>query len=192
MSTLRALPLLLSCFIGASASAATVGGRDFPERLSVPGVGNNLHLSGAAILDRNYVPFYAAALYVPPSVRTADQLLSGMSPFRMTVVWQIPALDDERVDDYWRKAFADVAGAERLPRIKGQVERFVAIFKDARHGQTILFDYIPDGGMRIYVDDQPSGQLAGVEFNRTLTAIWLGDQAPREFRSALLAGIAKQ
>ena len=46
--------------------------------------------------------------------------------------------------------------------------------------------------MRIYVDDQPSGQLAGVEFNRTLTAIWLGDQAPREFRSALLAGIAKQ
>ncbi|HJU40640.1 MAG TPA: chalcone isomerase family protein [Tahibacter sp.] len=192
MSTLRALPLLLSCLIGAPASAATVGGRDFPERISVPGVGSNLRLSGAAVLDRNYVPFYTAALYVPASVRSADQLLSGMAPYRMTVVWQIPALDGDRVDDYWRKAFSDAAGAERLPRIKGQVDRFVAIFDEARHGQTILFDYIPDGGMRIYIDDQPGGQLAGVEFNKILTAIWLGDNAPREFRGALLARIAAE
>ena len=192
MSTIRALPLLLSCLLGAQASAATVGGHDFPDRITVPGVGSNLRLSGAAVLDRNFVPFYAAGLYLPMSVRSTDQLLSGMSPYRLTVVWQIPALDAERVDEYWRKAFTDAAGADRLPRIRGQVDRFLAIFDEARHGQTILFDYIPDAGMRIYIDDKPSGQLAGVEFNKALLAIWLGERAPQEFRAALLAGIAAQ
>jgi hypothetical protein len=192
MSTTRVLPLLLSCLLGAQASAATVGGHDFPDRISVPGVGTNLRLSGAAVFDRNYVPFYAAALYLPVSVRSSEQLLSGMSPYRMTLVWQIPALDAGRVDEYWRKAFTDAAGADRLPRIRSQVERFIDIFDDARHGQTVLFDYIPDAGMRIYIDDKPAGQLAGVEFNKALTSIWLGESAPRDFRAALLAGVAAQ
>lgn len=189
MSTLRVLPLVLSLLSVLPASAATVGGREFPEHISVPGVGTNLRLSGAAVLDRNFVPFYVAALYLPPSVRSTDQLLSGMSPYRVTIVWQIPALDAARVDDYWRKAFTDAAGADRLPRIRGQVDRFLAIFEGATHGQTVLFDYIPDAGMRVFVDDKPAGQLAGVEFNRVLVSIWLGERAPKDFREALLAGV---
>ncbi|UXI68746.1 chalcone isomerase family protein [Tahibacter amnicola] len=175
--------------LSATASAVTVGGEEFPERIDVPGVGNNLHLSGAAVLDRNFVPFYTAALYVPLSVRSGEQLASGMSPFRMTVIWQIPALDDARVDEYWLKSFTDAVGANQMPRIKGNVDRFLALFGAAEHGQTILFDYIPDAGMRIYVDNKPVGQLAGVEFNRALIAIWLGEKAPREFRDTLLANI---
>lgn len=169
--------------------AATIGGHDFADRISVPGVGANLRLSGAAVLDRNFVPFYAAALYLPASVHNLDQLQSGLSPYRVTVVWQIPALDEARVDDYWRKAFALAAGPERLKRIQSGVERFVDVFADARHGQVILFDYIPDAGMRIFVDDKPAGQLAGVEFNSALLSIWIGEKSPYEFRSALLAGI---
>ncbi len=169
--------------------AATVGGHDFADRINVPGVGTNLRLSGAAVLDRNFVPFYAAALYLPASVHSLDQLQSGLSAYRVTVVWQIPALDETRVDDYWRKAFANAAGPERLKRIQSGVERFVDVFAGARHGQVILFDYIPDAGMRIFVDDKPAGQLAGVEFNSVLLSIWIGEKSPREFRTALLAGI---
>lgn len=171
------------------AQAASIAGHEFAERISVPGVGSNLRLSGAATLDRNFVPFYAAALYLPASVRSLEQLRSGLSPYRVTVVWQIPELDDAHVDDYWRKAFAEAAGPTRLSRIKTNVERFVEVFGAARHGQVILFDYIPDAGMRIFVDDKPAGQLAGVEFNTVLLSIWLGDKAPRDFRTALTAGL---
>jgi Chalcone isomerase-like len=186
MFALRLVALLL---LAGAASAANVGGHDFPERISVPGVGSNLRLSGAAVLDRNFVPFYAAALYLPASVRNSEQLLSGLSPYRITLVWQIPALDGERVDEYWRKAFADAAGPEKLARVKSGVERFLEVFGEARHGQVVLFDYIPDAGMRIYVDDKPAGQLAGVEFNTVLLSIWLGDKAPRDFRETLLTNI---
>ncbi|WP_257387942.1 chalcone isomerase family protein [Tahibacter caeni] len=181
-----ALWLLLAAF---DAQAVSIAGHEFAERINVPGVGNNLRLSGAATLDRNFVPFYAAALYLPASVRTLEQLQSGLSPYRVTLVWQIPELDEGRVDDYWRKAFAEAAGSSRLGRIKSNVERFVEVFGAARHGQVILFDYIPDAGMRIFVDDKPAGQLAGVEFNTVLLSIWLGDKAPRDFRTALTAGL---
>lgn len=189
MSLLRGLALLLVLCVS-DAPAATVSGHEFADRINVPGVGSNLRLSGAAVLDRNFVPFYAAALYLPASVHSLDQLQSGLTAYRVTLVWQIPALDSARVDDYWRKAFSDAAGPERLSRIKSGVERFLDVFGDARHGQVILFDYIPDAGMRIFVDDKPAGQLAGVEFNSVLLSIWLGEKAPRDFRTALLAGIA--
>jgi len=182
------LSLLL---VASTADATTVAGHDFAERINVPGVGNNLRLSGAAVLDRNFVPFYAAALYVPTSVRNLDQLQSGLSPYRMVVVWQIPALDEDHVEEYWLKAFTDAAGAERLGRIKSGVERFAELFGAARHGQVILFDYMPDAGMRIFVDDKPAGQLPGVEFNMALLSIWLGEKAPRDFRTALSAGIGR-
>lgn len=187
----RRLALLL-LLTAAKTHAATIGGHEFAERINVPGVGTNLRLSGAAVLDRNFVPFYAAALYLPASVHSLDQLQSGLSAYRITVVWQIPALDETRVDDYWRKAFAEAAGPERFKRIHTGVERFVDVFGGARHGQVILFDYIPDAGMRIFVDDRPAGQLAGVEFNSVLLSIWLGEKSPRDFRNALLAGISGQ
>lgn len=187
MYVLRALLLLL---LSATAQAVSVGGHEFADRISVPGVGSNLRLSGAAVLDRNFVPFYTAALYLPASVRNSDQLLSGLSPYRITLIWDIPALDAGRVDDYWRKAFADAAGTpEKLARVKTGVERFMDVFGAARNGQVILFDYIPDAGMRIFVDDKPAGQLPGMEFNGVLLSIWLGEKAPRDFREALLTKI---
>lgn len=188
MPVLRALVFFLLTTV--AAAAATVGGHEFAERIDVPGVGNNLRLSGAAVLDRNFVPFYAAALYLPTAVRSEEQLLSGLSPYRVVLVWQIPALDDAHVDEYWRKAFAEAAGsADKLERVRAGVDRFVAVFGEARHGQVILFDYIPDAGMRIFVDNKPAGQLAGMEFNAVLLSIWLGEKAPRDFRRALSTGI---
>lgn len=187
MSVLRALLMFL---LSATAQAASVGGHEFAERISVPGVGSNLRLSGAAVFDRNFVPFYTAALYLPASVRNSEQLLSGLSPYRVTLIWDIPALDADRVDEYWRKAFADAAGTpDKFARVKTGVERFIDVFGTARNGQVILFDYIPDAGMRIFVDDKPAGQLAGMEFNSVLLSIWLGEKAPRDFREALLTKI---
>ena len=81
------------------------------------------------------------------------------------------------------------APAEILARVKTGVERFIDVFGAARNGQVILFDYIPDAGMRIFVDDRPAGQLAGMEFNGVLLSIWLGEKAPRDFREALLTKI---
>ncbi|MBL8300359.1 MAG: chalcone isomerase family protein [Rhodanobacteraceae bacterium] len=189
MRTLYGFVLLLLLAVP-NANAVTVAGHEFADRINVPGVGNNLRLSGVAVLDRNFVPFYAAALYLPTSVRNLEQLQSGLSPYRMVIVWQIPLLAEPQVEEYWRKAFADAAGPERLGRIKLGVERFVELFGVAQHGQTILFDYVPDAGMRVFIDNKPIGQLAGVEFNTALLSIWLGDKAPRDFRTALSAGLA--
>jgi len=184
LSVLLGLALLTGAPL---AGAVDVGGVNFPDRLN--GAAANMKLVGAAVMARNFVPFYAGALYVPPSVRSVKQLRSGLSPCRIQLVWMAPDLDVGHVQDYWRAAIEAAAGKERYPRVKAQGERLVQALVEAKRGQHIDFDYDPDAGVRLRVDDKPVIQLAGVEFNRALLDVWLGDAAPAYFRQDLLAGL---
>jgi hypothetical protein len=76
--------------------------------------------------------------------------------------------------------------------VKAKVEHFVSTLPAATRGQNLVFDYVPDAGMRILVDDQPVLQMAGVEFNRTLLAVWLGPGAPAYLRDGLAAGFHRK
>lgn len=186
--------LLGAALVAMSAWAPAVRGEDwsFPPRVEASDGGNGLMLSGSASLQRNFVPFYSGALYAPLSVRSVDQLLSGMSPCRIRLIWALPELDKSAVQEYWSKALQAAAGTENFPRVKGQVERLVQSLPAAKRGQNVIFDYVPDAGMRVLVDDQPVAQLAGVEFNRTLLGVWIGPSAPKDFRSSLIAGLGKK
>jgi hypothetical protein len=169
------------------AGAVDVGGVNFPDRLN--GAAANMKLVGAAVMARNFVPFYAGALYVPPSVRSVAQLRSGLSPCRIQLVWMAPDLDLAPVQSYWRGVIEAAAGKERFPRVKAQGERLVQAMIAAKRGQRIDFDYDPDAGVRLRVDDKPLVQLAGVEFNRSLLDVWIGESAPAYFRQDLLHGL---
>lgn len=171
--------------------AFATDGADFPAQAPASDGNGRLSLAGSATMQRNFVPFYATGLYVPMSVRTADQLLSGLSPCRIQLVWVMPELDVDGVREYWRKALESAAGSDDYPRVRAQAERLALSMPAARRGQTLVFDYVPDAGMRVLVDDHPVAQLAGVEFNRTLLSVWLGPSAPSDFREALAGDLRK-
>lgn len=154
--------------------------------------GATLHRIGTATVNRNFLPFYALGLYVPPSVRSLGQLRDALSPYRLSLVWLVPELDAGAAQDYWRRAIETSAGKDDYPRIQPQVERLAQTFGSARRDQHITFDYVPDAGMRVLVDNQPVAQLAGVEFNRAFLGIWFSDQAVPEVRDHLTAGFAQK
>jgi hypothetical protein len=156
-----------------------------------PGGATRLNLVGSAVLQRNFVPFYSGALYAPLSVRTTEQLLSGLSPCRIHVVWAMPELNRDAVQDYWLKAMQAAAG-DRFAGVRAQTERLAQSMPAVKRGQSVIFDYVPDSGMSVLVDDKPVAQLAGVQFNKTLLAVWLGGGAPSDFRDALTAGLRRK
>jgi hypothetical protein len=191
MTRLAALCLLLGTGIASAQTSEAPADWHFPPEESALDDGSRLHLVGSATFQRNFVPFYSIALYAPISVRSRDQVLSGLSPCRLRLIWALPELDQNGVRAYWGKALAD-AGGERYPRVKAKAEHFVSTLPAATRGQNVVFDYVPDAGMRVLVDDQPVLQMAGVEFNRTLLAVWLGPAAPAYLRDALVAGFSRK
>jgi len=175
-----------------AAPAGGVDGMEFPNQAPSSDGQGHLMLAGSATLQRNFVPFYGAALYVPASVRSVEQLLGGLSPCRIQLVWLTPEMDSDAVREYWRKALEAAAGDEQAGRVHGQIERLVQAMPAAQRGQRLVFDYVPDAGMKVLVDDRPLVQLAGVEFNRSVLAVWLGATAPADFRAALVARLGQR
>lgn len=171
-------------------AADTAESPPFPPYVT-PASGSRLNLIGSAVLQRNFVPFYSSALYAPLSVRTTEQLLSGLAPCRIHIVWAMPELNREGVQEYWQKAMESAAG-EKFAGVRSQTERLVQSLPAAKRGQSVIFDYVPDSGMTVLVDDKPAAHLAGVQFNRTLLGVWLGTGAPKDFRTALTAGLQQK
>ena len=113
----------------------------------------------------------------------------------------MPGLDGFEVLTWLREEFPErrlpvifvtAAGDEQAGRVHGQIERLVQALPAAQRGQRLVFDYVPDAGMKVLVDDRPLVQLAGVEFNRSVLAVWLGATAPADFRAALVARLGQR
>jgi hypothetical protein len=61
--------------------------------------------------------------------------------------------------------------------------------KAANKGDVILLDYLPGAGTRVTVRGDDKGTIAGVDFNRALLRIWLGEQpADSALKKAMLGG----
>lgn len=186
MSWLRAFIVAL-WLAAVPASAQSDAAAGFAE--TVPGTsGVTLRRIGTATVDRNFVPLYAIALYAPQSVRNVDQIRGALSVCRLSLFWFVPELDAAAVQDYWRHALENAAGKDNYPRIQPQAERLAQVFGSLKRGQHIVFDYVPDAGMRVLIDDRFVIQLAGIEFNRTLLEVWLGEHAAPDVRANLAAG----
>jgi hypothetical protein len=172
--------------IGNAVSAATPTTTSFADAAMVDGYPRPLHLSGHAVLERNFVPYYEAALYVPAGARRADEILDALTPYRLDLIWLAPALAKDQVQDYWRQSLrAAGASADDFERVAARAEKFVALFEAIKFGDRCRFEYLPDAGLRVSVADHPPALVPGVEFNRLLLRVWLGGSAPPAFRTAI-------
>ncbi|GJM10458.1 MAG: hypothetical protein DHS20C11_27340 [Lysobacteraceae bacterium] len=172
-----------------ASSGVELAGTDFPEYVRVEGASRPFKLSGAGILSRNYVSNFVGALYLPRGEINTDELIAGLHPLRLDLVSRMPNKDAEQIDTYWRDAFDDAvddAGISR--RISDKLSKFVALFDGLDQGDRIEILYHPDSGATISRNGLKLGSTAGIEFNRSLLALFLGAHTPvNSFRDALLA-----
>ncbi len=62
--------------------------------------------------------------------------------------------------------------------------------KEAKKGDVILLDYLPDSGVNLTVNAQPQGKpIPGEDFQRALLRIWLGDKPSNpDLKKGMLGG----
>ncbi len=176
-----------------SSMAAELAGVEIEERVFIEGYERPLLLSGTSQVSRNFMPFHVLALHVPVSLPDAPELLEGLSPFRLELVWLAHHLDATRTRQFWQQSFAaSISNEDTLRRMRGRIEQFDEMLGEAQRGQRWVFEYHPDSGLLIQVDGERRGQIAGVEFLRALAGQWLGESASDQLKAELLARVRKQ
>ncbi len=178
----------LGLLIGVPVQALEMAGTAIPDRVPVDGAARQLTLAGDTMTHRQYMPFYGVALHLPQQRPQRAVLVQGLAACRITLVWFAHDLSADDAAEYFRGRF-NAAGTdpEVLARIQPRMEQLLTNMPAIDRGMAMTFDYNPDRGMIFSVDGVPKVSLAGVEFNRRLLGLWLGEDADPELRMALLA-----
>lgn len=191
---MRRLLLALFVFVASTLSArgqsVTVEGVTFEPAASV--AGQSLQLNGAGLRTRVVFKVYAAGLYVPQKSGDASALL-GQAGARRVAIAMLRDVDGATFTDALVDGLKANHGADQFAALKPQIERLQATLKsvgEAKKGDRIQLDWVPDTGTVITINGQARGEpIAGAPFYTALLRIWLGDKpVDASLKKAMLGG----
>lgn len=172
---LRSLILLggLLALIPAGAQAREIEGVKLAE--SIEQAGQDLQLNGAGVRSKFFFDIYVGALYLPVRQRQADRIFSQPAPARVAMHILYPEVAAKRLVHGWQAGFEKNQDKTRMQGLQARLQAFNAMFGDLHRGDVLLFELLGDGSTRVVINDKERGCLPGVDFQRALLAVWLGD-----------------
>ena len=175
----RTILALLFTAASAATQAAEVGGIKFDDRLRLAPGGPELILNGAGIRTRMIFKVYVAGLYLPEKKGTAGDVLALAGPKRVAMT-MLRDLSAQQLSEALADGIRNNSSATEQEALKARIDELLAIMNslgEARKGDSILLDFLPQSGTRVVVNGQPRGKpIAGDDFYRALLRIWLGDK----------------
>jgi hypothetical protein len=71
--------------------------------------------------------------------------------------------------------------------LRDRLTRFNGLFRTVRRGDVIELDFLPDGSVEVWINNELQGQVKGADFQRALLLVWLGDDpADEDLKQAML------
>jgi Chalcone isomerase-like len=185
-----ALMVSALCVGGAMAQAVEREGVKFEPTAQVGGAA--LQLNGTGVRTRAIFKVYAAGLYVPQKANTAAALLAQKGPRRLSLT-MLRNVDAESFAGPLNEGLRNNHSEAQVAGWKAQIETLNAALKaidEAKKGDVLHFEYLPDSGTRITVNGQQKGaNIGGEEFFTAMLRIWLGDKpADGDLKKGLLGG----
>jgi hypothetical protein len=162
-----------------SAVAAEVGGVKLEDKLRQTAAGPELVLNGAGIRTRAIFKVYVGALYISEKKGTAGDVLALAGPKRVTMT-MLRDLTAQQLSEALAEAIQNNSTAAELAALKARVDELMSVMNaqgEAKKGDAIVLDFLPDTGTRLMINGQLRGKpIAGEDFYRALLKIWLGDK----------------
>ena len=163
--------------MGAAAQAVEVEGVKFEPTAQVGGV--TLQLNGAGVRTRMVFKVYAAGLYVPQKVNTAAALLAQKGPRRVAIT-MLRNVDADTFASALNDGLRANHSEAQIAAFKTQIDALTANLKaagEAKKGDQIQFEFVPEAGTRVVVNGQPHGSaIPGEDFFTAVLRVWLGDK----------------
>jgi hypothetical protein len=173
--------LLLTLGVALPAWAAELEGIKMADTLKI--ASRDLTLNGMGLRTRFGLKVYVAGLYVGTQSADATTLIQQPGPKRVAIVMR------RNVEaDTFLKALRDGISSNhsevQMATLKDRLDKFdnaVTQIKEAKQGDSIDLDYVPETGTQILHNGKPVGvTIAGEDFYRSLLRIWLGEKPAQE------------
>lgn len=189
---LRLLAAAAIAFGALSASAQPVELEGVKLEPTAQVAGAPLQLNGAGVRTRAFWDVYVAGLYVPQRAKDAATLLAQRGPRRMSIT-MLRNVDAESFGGALNEGLKNNHTEAQFAAFKSQIDALNANLKavgEAKKGDVINFEYLPDAGTRITVNGQPRGTaIPGEDFFTAVLRIWLGEKpADAGLKKGLLGG----
>ena len=159
--------------------AAEVGGVKLDDRLRLAPGGPELVLNGAGIRTRMIFKVYVAGLYLTEKRAEAGGVMSLPGPKRVAMT-MLRELSAQQLSEALAEGIRNNSTAAEQETLKSRIDELLAIMNalgEAKKGDAITLDFLPESGTRVVVNGQPRGKpIAGDDFYRALLRIWLGDK----------------
>lgn len=138
------------------------------------GVSTPMTLHGEVTVTRHFLPYYDLIIYVPRDVSDLSSVRGGEAAARVSMTWLLPALNQQELASYWdsllqRGGVSDLEFQQLTP----MRERFSRYFEGAKANDVFEFEYLPDSGLKLLINGESQGMMAGLSFNRWLLGGWL-------------------
>jgi len=180
------LCMLLFLFI-APAWAVEVEGVNIPNQVVLEG--KTLSLNGAGMRTKFFFDIYVGALYLESPASHAVAVLAKPSPARVSMVIVYGEVDKEKLIKGWTAGFKKNQNRASFAALKERLAVFNHMFTDLKKGDHINFDFLVNGATDIVIKGKQVGSIEGVDFQRALLAVWLGNKpADSDLKQAMLQG----
>ncbi len=169
--------LVLCCLLLCSlpANAKEIAGVMVQETLQTED-GTVLHLNGAGIRTKFFFDIYIAELYMENPSNLVDEVIDNPGHKRIVMHFLYKEVGKDKLIEGWNEGFAGNTKADEVVKLQGKIDQFNGMFDDAKQGDIIVLDFIPDQGTVVNVANQAKGVIPGKDFNDALLRIWLGDK----------------
>jgi hypothetical protein len=188
--TTRLAAVVIGIVFASAAPAAEVAGVKLDDKVRIAPNAPELVLNGAGVRTRVIVKVYVGALYLPEKKTTATEVLALPGAKRITLA-MLRDLTAQQLSEALNEGFAANNAPPEQERYKAQLAELLGIMNglgQAKKGEVIALDYVPDSGTRVLVNGDPKGKAIPDEgFYRAVLRIWLGDKpADADLKKGLL------
>jgi hypothetical protein len=173
--------LLLTLGLALPAWAAELDGIKMPDTLKI--ANRDLTLNGMGLRTRFGLKVYVAGLYVGTQSADATTLMQQPGPKRVAIVMRRNVEADTFLQAL-RDGISSNHSEAQMAALKDRLDKFddaVTQIKEAKQGDSIDLDYVPETGTQVLHNGKPVGAtIAGEDFYRSLLRIWLGEKPAQE------------
>jgi len=185
----RAILMFCGALLGWSVNALELAGIPVAKTAQVGSA--NLVLNGAGIRSKNMFDIYTCALYLPQKQTSAETIIADEHERRVKLHF-VYSLSSARLLKAFNEAIEANYSPAELAALAPQLKQMDQLFEAVDHvkvDDVINIDYLPGSGTQISLNGRLLGTIAGVEFNRALMKIWLGNvPVQADLKKAMLGG----
>jgi hypothetical protein len=180
----RWLALMLLAWV-LPVAALEVAGVNVADKAKV-GAGE-LVLNGAGIRTRAIFKVYVGALYLTEKKSAAAEVLAQKGAKRLALT-MLRELSAQQLNEAFENGIQANNSAAEVEAMKPRTAELLTLFTDAKKGDVILLDFVPESGTAVSINGAAKGKpIPGEDFYRVLLRIWLGDKpADGDLKKGLL------